>query len=64
MRKKKKKPAWKSDAIQKVRRAGWYSCNVAIPKRIIASLKWREGQRVIVTEEDGAIVIREYKGRT
>ena len=47
--------------VRRVTRVGRYSYCVTIPKAIISELRWRERQRVVVSLQGDAIVIRDWK---
>lgn len=46
--------------IQKTGREG-ESYMVTLPKEIMNKLKWREHQKVVVTEKDGKITIQDWQ---
>ena len=48
-------------AVRKIGKVGRYSYCVTIPKEIIQSLGWRTRQRVVVSQEGDAVVIRDWK---
>jgi len=48
--------------LTKMGRAG-SSLGITIPKELVASLGWRERQKVVVKKLNGAIISRDYKSK-
>ncbi len=59
----KKHPSSKQEDIRKIGKVGGYSYSITIPKALIQNLGWREHQKVVVTQEGDALVIRDWKPR-
>lgn len=50
-----------SESIRKITKVGGQSYAVTIPIEIIRKLSWRERQKVVVTEQNGEIIIRDWE---
>jgi hypothetical protein len=50
--------------VRKIGKVGKYSYCVTLPREIIRALRWRQRQRVVVSLEGDAIVIRDWKDQT
>ncbi|MBN1270033.1 MAG: AbrB/MazE/SpoVT family DNA-binding domain-containing protein [Kiritimatiellae bacterium] len=48
-------------AVRKIGVVGRYSYCVTIPGEVIQALRWRVGQKVVVSRGGDAIVIRDWK---
>jgi len=58
---KKRLHGSKYESVRKLGKVGTYSYSVTIPKAIIDDLHWRKRQRVVISQEGDAIVIRDWK---
>ena len=48
--------------LTRMGRAG-SSLGITIPKELVTSLGWKERQKVVVKKLNGAIIVRDYKGK-
>ena len=45
--------------VRKLVKIGGKSLGVTLPIELVRDLKWREGQRVLVSKKNGAMVVRD-----
>lgn len=50
-----------NESVRKITKVGGSSYAVTIPIEIIRKLGWRERQKVVVTEQHGEIIIRDWE---
>jgi antitoxin component of MazEF toxin-antitoxin module len=49
--------------IRKLTKLGGHSIGVTLPIGLVRALGWREKQKVRVTKQNGALVVRDWKKR-
>lgn len=50
-----------SQPIRKLNKTAKVSYSVVLPKDIVRNLKWREGQKLVVTQDEDRVIIEDWK---
>ena len=49
-------------AVRKIISLGKYSGVVSLPKEMLEKLRWRKGQKVVVSSKGKTVKIKDFKG--